>query len=220
MVSCGGDPSIYLGFRGSVVPDRAGSSWRFSIRPVEDPVEAGWWKYPIGYPDPVGAELLERVRQEARLSQKELANRAGTSRTTLSAYERGRKSPTLATMSRLLEMAGYELTAEPHVTFTEHPLRRGRPIFVADRLWRLPIDEAFADVTLPLTVNWSRPGHVFRLSDRRQRARSYETVLREGMPADLLRFIDGALLVDLWLDLVIPREVREAWQPVIDEAVA
>jgi hypothetical protein len=126
----------------------------------------------------------------------------------------------LATVSRLLETAGYELTAEPHVAFAEHPLRRGRPIFVADRLWRIPLGQAFADVTLPLTVNWSRPGHVFQLSDRRQRARCYEAVLREGTPADLLRFIDGALLVDLWPDLVIPREVREAWRPLIDEAIA
>jgi transcriptional regulator with XRE-family HTH domain len=90
----------------------------------------------------MGAELLERVRQEAGLSQEELATRAGTSRTTLSAYERGRKSPTLATVSRLLETAGYDLTAEPHITFTEHPLQRGRPIFVADRLWRPSISEA------------------------------------------------------------------------------
>lgn len=168
----------------------------------------------------MGAELLERVRQEAGLSQEELATRAGTSRTTLSAYERGRKSPTVATMTRLLATAGYDLTAEPQVTFTEHPLRRGRPIFVADRLWRLSIGEAFAEVSLPLSVSWSRPGHVFRLSDRRQRARCYETVLREGMPADLLRFVDGALLIDHWPDLVIPLELREAWRPVIAEAVA
>jgi hypothetical protein len=57
-------------------------------------------------------------------------------------YERGRKSPTLSTVSRLLETAGYDLTAEPHITFTEHPLQRGRPIFVADRLWRPSISEA------------------------------------------------------------------------------
>jgi hypothetical protein len=41
-------------------------------------------------------------------------------------------------------------------------------------------------------------------------------VLREGAPADLLRFVDGALLVDAWPDLVLPRELRTAWQPVID----
>jgi transcriptional regulator with XRE-family HTH domain len=87
----------------------------------------------------MGAHLLERVRHEAGLSQEELAARAGTSRTTISAYEHGRKSPTLATASRLLATAGFELTAEPRVTFTEVFVRHGRPAFVADRLWRLPL---------------------------------------------------------------------------------
>lgn len=168
----------------------------------------------------MSAELLERVRQDAGLSQEELAARAGTSRTTISAYERGRKSPTLATASRLLETAGYELAAEPKVAFTEVPLRHGRPVFVGSRLWRLSIRDAFADVTLPLGLNWSRPGAVFQLSDPRQRARCYEIVLREGAPADLLRFVDGALLVDLWPDLVLPRDVRAAWQPVVDASLA
>jgi transcriptional regulator with XRE-family HTH domain len=164
----------------------------------------------------MGAHLLERVRHEAGLSQEELAARAGTSRTTISAYEHGRKSPTLATASRLLATAGFELTAEPTVTFAEVSLRHGRPAFVADRLWRLPLREAFAEVTLPLGLNWSIPGAVFDLADRRRRSRCYEIVLREGAPADLLRFVDGALLVDAWADLVLPRELRTAWQPVID----
>jgi transcriptional regulator with XRE-family HTH domain len=157
----------------------------------------------------MGAELLERVRQEAGLSQEELATRAGT---LLPAYERGRKSPTLATVSRLLETAGHELTAEPRV-----PLACRRPIFVADRLWRLPVDEAFADVILAPARQPVTPGPCLPLGNRRQRARCYEIVLREGMPADLCRFIDGALLVDLWPDLVIPGEGRRAWQPVINE---
>ena len=164
----------------------------------------------------MGFELLERVRREAGLSQEALAARAGTSRPTLSAYEHGRKSPTLATVERLLESAGFELTAEPTVTFVEHAMRRGRPIVVADRLWRLAIRDAFANVTLPLGLNWSRPGATFDLSDRRQRARCYEVVLREGMAHDLARYIDGALLVDLWKELVLPREVRAAWQAVLD----
>lgn len=166
---------------------------------------------------PMSAALLARVRHGAGLSQKELASRARTSRTTLSAYEHGRKSPTMATVERLLESAGFELTAEPHITFFEVGMRRGRPIFVADRLWRLPITEAFAEVTLPLGLNWSRPGLAFALRDRRQRARCYEIVLREGISVDILRWIDGALLVDLWPDLVLPREVRDAWQALIDE---
>lgn len=39
------------------------------------------------------------------------------------------------------------------------------------------------------------------------------------MPADILRYIDGALLVDLWPELVVPREVRTAWQPIVEEAL-
>jgi transcriptional regulator with XRE-family HTH domain len=164
--------------------------------------------------------LLERVRHEAGLSQEELAARAGTSRTTISAYEHGRKSPTLATVSRILATAGYELVAEPTVTFAEVQVRHGRPACVADRLWRLPIEDAFAEVTLPLGLNWSRPGAVFRLSDRRQRARCYEIVLREGTSADLRRYVDGVLLVDVWSDLVLPRDLRAAWQPLIDSVAA
>lgn len=84
-----------------------------------------------------------------------------------------------------------------------------------------PADESsnrdFAEATLPLGLYWSRPGSAFALSDRRQRARCYEAVLREGMPDDILRFIDGALLVDLWTELFLPREVRAAWQPLIGE---
>jgi hypothetical protein len=47
------------------------------------------------------------------------------------------------------------------------------------------------------------------------RARVYEIVLQEGTPADILTYIDGALLIDLWEDLVLPRGVRSAWAPPI-----
>lgn len=114
---------------------------------------------------------------------------------------------------------GRHTVDEPRVEFTDVPLRRGRAAFVADRLWRLPISNALADVTLPLGLNWSKPGATFRLSDRRQRARCYEIVLREGAPADLLQYVDGALLVDLWPELVLPRDLRAAWQPVIDSFI-
>jgi transcriptional regulator with XRE-family HTH domain len=164
--------------------------------------------------------LLERARIEAGLSQDELADRAGTSRTTISAYEHDRKSPTLATATRLLSSAGFELTIEPRITFTEMQLRQGRPVFVPNRLWRLPNREAFTNVTLPLGLNWSRPGAVFELSDRRQRARCYEIVLREGTPDDLCRYIDGALLIDVWPDLVLPRDLRTVWQSLIEDVMS
>jgi hypothetical protein len=42
----------------------------------------------------------------------------------------------------------------------------------------------------------------------------YEVVLQEGRPTDILAYVDGALLLDLWGELVLPRAVRSAWSPV------
>jgi transcriptional regulator with XRE-family HTH domain len=160
-------------------------------------------------------ELLGRVRDDAGLTQQELARLAGTSRTALSAYEHGRKSPTVAVFARLLSRAGWDLAAEPHVSFTQRPAPNGRPVWVPDRLPRLDAARAFAVVELPLHLNWSAPGRVFDLRSRADRARVYEIVLREGRPADILAYVDGVLLLDLWAELVLPRAVRSAWDPVI-----
>jgi transcriptional regulator with XRE-family HTH domain len=161
------------------------------------------------------AELLEKARVGAGLTQEQLARRAGTSRTTLSAYEHGRKSPTVATFARLLAETGRELITQPQVTFTQQPGARGRSIWVPDRLPRLDIAHAFARVLLPLHLNWSAPGREFNLGSRADRARVYEIVLQEGRPTDIVAYVDGALLLDLWNDLVLPRAVRSAWAPVI-----
>jgi transcriptional regulator with XRE-family HTH domain len=164
-----------------------------------------------------GAELLSWVRRAAGLSQDELAGRAGTSRTAVSAYEHGRKSPSLDTVDRLVAAAGYELEVRPRIEFVDVAGARGRVVRVPSRLPGLPVEQALAAVELALTVNWSQPGRVFRLSDRGDRARVYELVLREGNDADVLTYIDGALLVDLWDELVLPRAVRAAWSPLIDQ---
>jgi hypothetical protein len=36
----------------------------------------------------------------------------------------------------------------------------------------------------------------------------------------VLAYVDGALLVDLWPELVLPRGLRDAWFPVIERALA
>ena len=163
-----------------------------------------------------GGILLERVRRAAGLSQDELARRAHTSRPTISAYENGRKSPSLDTAQRLLTEAGYDLDATPRITFHPIPGARGRGYLVPDQLPRLPVQQAMATVTLSLALNWSDPGRRFRLSERSERARVYEIVLREGTPDDVTTYIDGALLVDLWSELILPRDLRAAWTPLID----
>ena len=165
------------------------------------------------------AELLTRARHEARLSQSELAIRARTSRPTLSAYEHGRTSPTMETAARLLAAAGQELTAVPQVEFAKRALSRGRTTLVPTFLPRLPVRQALATITLPLHLNWSQPNRQFKLSNREQRARVYEIVLREGTPGDVLTYIDGALLIDLWDTLVLPRNVRAAWSEVVNSTL-
>ncbi|MFI9381274.1 helix-turn-helix domain-containing protein [Kutzneria sp. NPDC052558] len=160
--------------------------------------------------------LIAEARTAAGISQEELALRAHTSQPTLSAYENGRKSPSLATTERLLAETGHRLTIAAEITFTQLLTSRGRPFWVPDHLPRLPLRRALATLTPPLHVNWSTPGMKFDLRDRAERVHLYEIVLREGKPADILTYVDGALLLDLWSELVLPRDIRAAWDEVIE----
>ena len=160
--------------------------------------------------------LLERARQDSGLTQDEVARRAGTSRPTLSAYEHGRKSPTLETAGRVLGAMGHELAAVPIVAFERLAMARGRSAWIPTRLWRLPIGAALGKVRLPLHLEWSTPGRSWDLSDRGERARVYEATLREGEPNDIRSLVDGVLLVDLWGELGVPRALRSAWDVIID----
>jgi hypothetical protein len=152
------------------------------------------------------------------MSQDELVYHAHTSRQTLSTYEHGHKSLVLGTAARLLAETGFELMIQPGARFVEQITSRGRSVSVPTSLPRLPIEQALATVALPLHLQWSSPGRQFHLRDRSQRARVYEIVLREGGPEDVLTYIDGVLLLDLWRELVLPRDIRTAWAPVIESA--
>jgi len=55
------------------------------------------------------AGLLWLARDKAGLTQAEVARRAGVPASMVSAYEHGRRQPTLPTLLRLLKAAGYEL---------------------------------------------------------------------------------------------------------------
>lgn len=53
------------------------------------------------------ARTLKSARETAGLTLRQLARRAGTSHSTLAAYEGGHKSPTVATFQRIIEAAGF-----------------------------------------------------------------------------------------------------------------
>ena len=55
------------------------------------------------------AILIRDARKQAGLTQAELADRAGTTQPVIARAERSDTNPTLETLERLLEAAGYEL---------------------------------------------------------------------------------------------------------------
>jgi transcriptional regulator with XRE-family HTH domain len=66
---------------------------------------------------------LRDARRRGRLTQADLARRAGTSQATISAYENGRKRPSVETLARLLAATGARLSVE----HDHQPVRRPSP---------------------------------------------------------------------------------------------
>lgn len=58
-------------------------------------------------------QLIRRCRREAGLTLRQLAELAGTSHATLSAYEHGRVVPGVDTIARIVDAAGFALDIEP-----------------------------------------------------------------------------------------------------------
>ncbi|MEO8479350.1 MAG: helix-turn-helix transcriptional regulator [Gemmatimonadota bacterium] len=56
--------------------------------------------------------LVAMARRQAKLTQQQLAERAGTSQPAVARLERGGGSPSLATVRRLLDAAGFDLRVE------------------------------------------------------------------------------------------------------------
>lgn len=158
--------------------------------------------------------LILKARRGAGLTQRQLAARAATSQATLSAYESGRKIPSLAVAERIVEAAGYHLDLVTEVKFTRHEVPRVHPFWVPDRLWRGKLPECFARVVLDDPDHYERVRQ-FNLRRRPARRQLYQLLLRRGTPDELIDWIDGALLVDLWGDLKIPSAVRDAWEPAV-----
>lgn len=63
--------------------------------------------------------VLRQARSSAGLTLRELGAAAGTSHSTLAAYESGSKTPNVATLQRVLNAAGFSADVELH------PRRRG-----------------------------------------------------------------------------------------------
>ena len=76
----------------------------------------------------IGA-LLRQARLTAGLGLRDVARRAGTSHATLSAYEHGKKTPSVATFLRILEACSYsvDIALRPRIR-ERHGMSRGEEL--------------------------------------------------------------------------------------------
>ncbi len=163
------------------------------------------------------AQLLRRIRKGSGMTQRQLAVIARTSQAAIARYEAGQVLPDLRTLDRLLGACGHSLSVSAGPTRrTGRESAAVRPVAVPTNLSDTGPDLADGVVELPIHIRWSGPPRSYDMNRRRDRARVYEQVLREGDEHDVRRFVRATDLVELWADLVLPGHVRSAWQPWID----
>ena len=138
------------------------------------------------------AIVLREARQRSHLSQTEVARRAGVAQSVISAYESGRREPSVPTLARLIEATGHELVLDV--------------VPAADRTLGLP------DKPLGRRLRHRRKAIIEAVGQRRARnVRVFGSVARGEDTATS----DIDLLVDLddgvgLLDLIgLRRELRE-----------
>jgi len=93
-----------------------------ALAPAEGLV--GW--YLIGYHWSMdAATTIRTARRRAGLTLRALAARAGTSHSTIAAYESGSKVPTTATFERIVRAAGFAMDTTLHRRIEADGLARG-----------------------------------------------------------------------------------------------
>jgi transcriptional regulator with XRE-family HTH domain len=163
--------------------------------------------------------IIELARRAAGLTQAELALRAGTTQSAVSMYERRRKVPMLDVAERLMQAAGADLGMVTTVVFEVDFLPGLKAFWYPNRLWRVEVPGCFDRVRMPDLVGRTEQDE-WDLRDRTDRRRLYENLLVEGTQHMIMRWVDGALLGDVWAELVLPDKVRAAWEPAVAAASA
>lgn len=169
--------------------------------------------------------VIETARHAAGLSQRRLAEIARTQQSSISEYERRRKSPTLDVVERLLDAADHELIARPMVFWDLVEDAGVDSFWVPDKLRAVPVPKCFAKVQAfkyvfpaEATQDWTKFLRTWDLSAASERIDYYELVLQHGMDTTIEASVDGLLLIQAWPHMTLAEAVRSAWQPLIDTA--
>lgn len=86
-----------------------------------------------------------------------------------------------------------------------------RPVVVPQDFGDSAVPKAGGVIELPFHIRWSGPSITYNLTDRADRARVYEQVLREGTERDISYYVDEEQLRELFDELVLPPAVRREW---------
>jgi len=100
------------------------------------------------------------------------------------------------------------------VRFDDHFAKSVGTYHVPDRLWRVEVPFCFAKVVMPDLTKRTRQG-LWDLRDRSDRRCLYAMLLMLGTPEQIMKWVNGALLVDIWRELEIPRPIRASWDAVV-----
>jgi hypothetical protein len=125
----------------------------------------------------------------------------------------GRHDGDAAGVPASLASAG-EAAGPAAVIVSPRHVYQGRPVLVVRDLADLR-GPASGTVTLPLEVFWSgtEDSSRFDLGSPVRLKVMYRTVVREARtPEHLTGYLDGATLISLWPRLVLPPQVRAAWE--------
>jgi hypothetical protein len=78
-------------------------------------------------------------------------------------------------------------------------------------LWSVGPPDCFATLPIPdfIRNTGMRDWH---MRDREERKGVYEQLIRRGSPQQMVRWMDGALLVEVWDELDLPDPVRSEWK--------
>jgi transcriptional regulator with XRE-family HTH domain len=163
--------------------------------------------------------IIELARRGAGLTQGELAARAGTTQSAVSMYERRRKVPLLDVAERLMQAAGVDLGMVTLVRWEAELVTPASGFFYPDRLWRVEVPGCFDTVRMVDHVGGTGQEE-WDLRDRVHRRRLFENLLVKGDAEQIMRWVDGALLIDLWDELDLPSRIRAAWEPAVQAGSA